>query len=507
MPWDAPARDDTFAPCSLVSERDRRLYYLLLCAVLFLLVAPLWLAPYNTLVDYPSHLARAYVMKNYAQVPFFQQLFTIVHEPLPNTGCDYLLPLLLAWWAPVTAGKVFLSLIVVLFGWGCHLLAASIHGRPSWTAPLCALLAYHSNFLYGFVNYSLALGLFLISLALWIRFRSNWTVPRGLLLMCLAVVAYLAHLSAFVFLGMGAGWLLVWDCWQQRRVVWREVLPLLILAPPVLLYLYPWTNRVRFYAPEWPTVPEKIFGLGALFIGYEYRVDALLLLALALVIALVWWRGGVRWNGPLMWLSVVLFLIYFVAPKHLSGGRFGSADSRFVAPAFLLALLAVTAMLPKSWARGAFFLLLVCALARCGATGWQWYTLGHKAAAMVNVLEKIRPDSRIYVLSLMPASRSETKQARALLHTASYAVIERHSIPGDFFAAKGVEPLIHRHPEQWVDEESPVRFDAQVLGSRIAPFDYVWGCNLDADSRAFLASRAALLGQAASCGLWDLRRP
>jgi len=507
MPSDATARDDARESCSLVSPGDRLLYRLLLITVLLLMVAPLWIAPYNTLVDYPSHLARAYVVKNYAQVPIFQQVFTMVLEPLPNTGCDLLLPLLLVWWTPIIAGKVFLSLIVLLFGWGCHLLAASIHGRPSWSAPLCALLAYHSNFLYGFVNYSLALGLFLVSLALWMRFRSDWTVSRGWLVACLAVAAYLAHLSAFVFLGMGASWLLVWDCLQRRRVMWREVLALLILAPSVLLYLYPWTNRVQLHHPEWPTASEKVFGVGALFTCYEYSVDGLFLLALASVMVLVWRRGHASWNQPVLWLAAILLLLYFAAPKHFSQGRIGSVDSRFVAPAFLLGLLAVTITLPKSCARGVFFVLLTCALARWGATAWQWYTLGHETAAMVRVLQRVRPQSRIYVLSPMPVGRREAKRSRAMLHTASYAVIERQSVPGNFFAARGVEPLIHRHPEQWVDEESPTRFDPQMLTQRLRHFDYLWGCNLDAGSREFVSARATLLGEATSCGLWDLHHP
>lgn len=501
------SEDAALAFCSLVDPHDRRAYYCLLICILALLVAPLWVVEYNTLVDYPSHLARAYVLNSYAQVPFFQQLFLLVLEPLPNTACDLLLPVLLNWCPPLVAGKLFLSAIVLLFGWGCHLLAAGIHGRPSWTAPLCALLAYHSNFLYGFVNYAFGLGLFLIGLALWMRFRSGWTVTRCLLVGSLAVAAYLAHLSAFVFLGMGAAWLFLWDCLRKRRIVWRDALPLLILSPSVLLYLYPWTNRVRFQHPVWPTVPEKVFGLGALFIGYDYGTDALLLLALLSVAGLVWWRGGADWNRPLLWFAAALMFMYLIVPKHLSGGRFGSVDSRFVAPAILLALLAMAIALPRPWARAAFLTVLACALLRWGATAVEWRSLSAKAVAMVSLLDQVRPESRIYVLIPTPAGRREAKQSRANLHVTSYAVVRRHSVPGNFFAAQGVEPLIHRQPEQWVDEESPARIDPNVLTPRLRYFDYLWGCNLNSDARLYLSPRAALLGQVASCGLWDLRRP
>ncbi len=483
------------------------MYYLLLACILSLLVVPLWVVEYNTLVDFPSHLARAYVLKNYAHVPFFQQLFTLVVEPLPNMAADLFLPPLLYWWTPLTAGKIFLSVIVLLFGWGCHLLAMSIHGRPSWTAPLCALLAYHSNFLYGFVNYSFGLGLFLVAMALWIRFRSHWTAPRCLLITVLAVAAYLAHLSAFVFLAMGAAWLFLWDCRAQQRVVWREALPLLTLAPPVLLYLYPWTNRVTFHHPVWPSIAEKIVGSVALFIGYEYAIDAMLLLALLAVVVLVGWRGSATVVKPFLWLAVVFLLLYLIAPKHWTGGLISAADSRFVAPAFLLAFLAVTITLPRTLARVAFFTLLACALLRWSTIAWDWRNLSEKTAAMVKVIEKVRPESKIYVLSPMPANRREAKLARAIVHTASYAVMRRHSVPGNYFAAKGVEPLFRRQPRGWEDEESPVRFDPQSLTPRLQYFDYLWGCNLDGDYHRYLSERATPVAEAASCSLWDLRRP
>jgi hypothetical protein len=482
------------------------MYYLLLSCVLLLLVAPLWLVKYNTLVDFPSHLARAYVLKNYSHVPYFQQLFVRVLEPMPNMASDIFLPPLLFCWTPLTAGKIFLSAIVLLFGWGCHLLAMSMHGRPSWAAPLCALLAYHSNFLYGFVNYCFGLGLFLVALALWMRFRSHWTVPRCLLVAVLAMAAYLSHLSAFVFLGAGAGWLLLWDWWTRRRAHWPDAIPLLLLAPPALLYLYPWSNKVTFRQPGWPSIAEKIVGAGALFIGYEYTIDALLLLALLSVLVFVGWRGSATLLKPFIWLAAGFLLLYLIVPKNWNAGFISAADSRFVAPAFVLALLSVTITLPRTLARVALLLVLACALFRWSMIVRHWLTLSQKTIEMVNVIERVRPENKIYVLSPMPADRREAKLARATLHTASYAVIRRHSVPGNFFAAKGVEPLFYRQPQGW-DEESPPRFDSQVLTLRLRNYDYLWGCNLDGDYRRYLSERATPVAEAASCSLWDLRRP
>lgn len=71
-------------------------------AVLLVVIAPLWIVRFNPLVDYPMHLARAYVLKEYEHVNFFQRQFDRAFAPIPNLAIDLIVPpfstyLLLRW--------------------------------------------------------------------------------------------------------------------------------------------------------------------------------------------------------------------------------------------------------------------------------------------------------------------------------------------------------------------------------------------------------------------------
>jgi hypothetical protein len=192
------------------SVRARRTYWASLAAVIVLHLGVLWMPAYNTLVDYPVHLGRAWVLYSYDRTPFFQSTFARVWNPMPNLAMDLLVPPLLHILPPVIAGKVFLSSIVLLFALGCHLLAVTVHGRPHWTAALAAFAVLNSGFLYGFINSAFSTSLFLVTFAVWLRFHGEWTAKSWLGVAALATATYLAHLSGFVFLSLAMG-----ICWLR----------------------------------------------------------------------------------------------------------------------------------------------------------------------------------------------------------------------------------------------------------------------------------------------------
>ena len=183
------------APISLVNHQPKRQYLLAIVVVVALGVVPLWITRFSPLVDYPMYLARAYVLKEYKRVEFFQTEFKRVLAPMPNLATDMAVPPLLTIFAPEFAGKIFLSATVILFVFGCHILAFAIHGRPSWLAPLCGLFAYHSAFLYGFSNFSFSFALFLSTFGLWILACEKPSPAKRVGLALLAITIYLAHLA------------------------------------------------------------------------------------------------------------------------------------------------------------------------------------------------------------------------------------------------------------------------------------------------------------------------
>jgi hypothetical protein len=179
------------------APRQARRYALLWLLTVILLLLPVWWSAYTPLVDLPFHLARAYVLRHYQEVPFFQSVFERSLGPLPNLAVDLFVPPLLGWVDVVTAGKLFLSCYLLLFAWGCHALALAVHGRPSWVSSLLAFTAYNSALLWGFVNFVFGLAVALVTFALWLRWRDRQSLLTFLALTGLTFLVYLCHLAAW----------------------------------------------------------------------------------------------------------------------------------------------------------------------------------------------------------------------------------------------------------------------------------------------------------------------
>ena len=118
----------TLIPSKLGPERN--LYWAVLTAVIVIHLAMVWVPAYNTLVDYPFHLARAWVL--HAQTPFFHAIFIRSLTPLPNLAIDLVVPPLLYLFRPFIAGKIF-SIGDSTF---VHRRLPSTRGYGVWTARL-----------------------------------------------------------------------------------------------------------------------------------------------------------------------------------------------------------------------------------------------------------------------------------------------------------------------------------------------------------------------------------
>jgi hypothetical protein len=143
----------------LVSARASKYYYGALLLALAIELLAVWFPSYNAMTDYPVHIVRAHILAYYHSSPLYQQLFEKSLLPNPNMAIDYLATPLVPALGLVAAGKVFLSLLVILFNLGCHFFGRAIHGTSSWTSLGCALLVFHGAYQYGFVNYSFSVAL------------------------------------------------------------------------------------------------------------------------------------------------------------------------------------------------------------------------------------------------------------------------------------------------------------------------------------------------------------
>src|SRR5262249_37818577 len=128
---------------------------LFIIAFLPVLLGPLFFVHIPPLLDYPNHLARAVALTaGGTDLPAAK-----IYEPhwgiIPNLGSDVILFVLLRFFSPIAAGRLFLAIVLLTVVCGTVIYARTVFGRwTSWSL-VSSVAAYNGSFLLGFVNFNL----------------------------------------------------------------------------------------------------------------------------------------------------------------------------------------------------------------------------------------------------------------------------------------------------------------------------------------------------------------
>nr|MBA2485980.1 hypothetical protein [Nitrospira sp.] len=275
--------------CSIFQTRDQRFYYTAFALLLVIQLCPIWFTAYPAMHDFPNHLARAQILHQYNDSESYRSIYEQDWRFFPNLAIDLIVPPLLNVVSIETAGKIFLSMMIVLFNVGLHALGFVVMGRPHWSALTATFFAFNYTFAYGFVNYTFGLGVFFLTLAAWLRMRSDWNVGRLLLMTLLALTCYFSHLSSFIFLGIAIGCLTGLDLVRTRALRSRDLLGLLPLVPTVVVYLF-YASGIQHRNPmEWwtPIILKKLTGFSYPFVTHNLTVELTLSAVFAIILLIL----------------------------------------------------------------------------------------------------------------------------------------------------------------------------------------------------------------------------
>ena len=135
------------------------------------LLAPLAVVDVPPLLDYPNHLARAYVLAR-----GLSHMYAPHWVVIPNLAVDLLLPPLISIMPVHIAGRILLAVALLLPVIGSVLYSQAVFARRSyWSIAVC-LVACNGLFLLGFMNFQIAVGLAMICAAAWLRWRETHPV-------------------------------------------------------------------------------------------------------------------------------------------------------------------------------------------------------------------------------------------------------------------------------------------------------------------------------------------
>ena len=146
--------------------------------ILVALVLPLWIVSYPPLVDYPNHIARAYILAH-AQSPNLSMFYKPDLGPYPYLTMDAVLVLAQKILPLQTAGRVLLTIAVLALPLSCWFFLRVANPGSEGLSVISLLICYNPLFRSGFINWQLSISLCFLVLGLWLRYlrrpgRSLW---------------------------------------------------------------------------------------------------------------------------------------------------------------------------------------------------------------------------------------------------------------------------------------------------------------------------------------------
>jgi hypothetical protein len=459
-------------------------------ALLLLSAVPLLWPDVAPLLDLPGHIGRYTVQLELASSPELQQYYTFQWQLIGNLGVD----ILVQWFAPIfglePTVKVIVLLIPVLTAGGLLWVAYEVHGRIPPTTLFALPFAYNFPFLFGFVNFALALGLALLAFAFWLRLaRKGRLGLRAALFVPISVLLWIVHAFGWGTLGV-----LAFSAELVRQhdngrsyfasAFWAGV-HCLSLAPPFALMLL-WRSEAGGSTGDWFNWSRK----------WEWVTNALRdrwkwfdLSSIGLVATVILGAFAVpriTYSRNLLASALFLIAVFILLPRIVFGSAY--ADMRLAPYLFAIALVAIR--VPQRVDKR-----LVNAIGIAGLAFFLVRTAGTTASAF---LYDQRYDRELAALDHVPRGArmvsfvgrpcTENWAMTRLLHLPALAITRRHAFSNDQWTMAGAQLLQVRYREGWpfIRDASEVvtarrcRGEAwRTLDMSLATFprdafDYVW---------------------------------
>ncbi len=472
------------APHAFWERRDFVLALILLAAL------PLLWPDVPPLLDLPGHMGRYRVQLDLATSPDLQQFYGFDWQLIGNLGIDLLVVLLEPLIGLEAAVKLIVITIPALTAGGLLWVSYEVHGRVTPTALLAVPFAYNYPFLFGFVNFALAMGLALTAFAFWLRLaRLGHLRMRAALFMPISVVLWVVHAFGWGTLGVLAfSAELVRQHDNGRNFIaagfWAGV-HCLALLPPIALMLL-WRSNAGGSTGDWFNWERK---WDWLYMALRDRWEWFDVASLALCVLMLIWSlvdRRMSWSRNLVASFLFLVIVFVLLPRIVFGSAY--ADMRLAPYLFAIALVAIrfretaTPHFQRAIAIGALAFVLI----RLGGAGLSMVLYDRSYDRELAALDHVPHGARL--VSFSGRDCVEPWAMTRLLHLSAIGTVRNHAFSNDQWTMAGAQLLSVRYKPGWpftrdasqVVTERRCRGESwRTMNEALAyfprdAFDYVW---------------------------------
>lgn len=458
-----------------------------LVACVLVALVPLLYPPVPPLVDLPGHMGRYAVQLD--PTPF-RAWFAFRWQLIGNLGVDLLMEPMGRLFGVELGAKLIVMAIPALAMAGLLWIAHEVHGRVPPTAFFALPLMWGHPFIFGFVNFSLAMALALLAFALWLRMarigRAGW---RPLVFLPLACIVWTAHTFGWGLLGLlcfsaelirqhdrGRSWI------AAGTAAALACLPMAVPLIPMLA----WRSGATDMTGDWFDWGTKSLWILATLRDRWQAFDLAALFALFGLILVALRSPGLTFSRNLAVSTLVLVAVYVLLPRIIFGSAY--ADMRLTP--YMLAI-AVIAIRPKPQASPRF----LGVLAMLGLAFFAVRIAGHTASMAI---ASMRYDRALVALDHIPTGARVAAFTRRtcgmewstnrMEHLSAQVMVRRHGFSNDQWEVSGANLMntIKADAPGFVFDPSQLTVPARCKGGPWktpdealaklprAAFDYVW---------------------------------
>lgn len=420
-------------------------------ALVLLACVPLLYPTVPPLTDLPAHMARYLVQTDAGRSSDIARWYSFHWKLIPNLGADLLAQVLVPRLGLEPAVKAIAVLIIALQVAGYLTLSRVLHGKVASPALFAIPLAYGSPFQYGFLNFTLAVALATLALALWMSpwmaARPRW---RWLLFCMIAAVLWLCHLAGWAVLCVMIGCCELVTRWESSRRFWPALIASFLSCTCLLVPQV--ASMLLLEAPErLPTagffqLPYKFYFLLNVLADRWSLLDGLSAIALIVLLIRVRRSQALRFDHRLGFAAVVLLLVFFVTPAWVFGSFY--ADMRLLPTVFALAILALR---PAEHADPRQLRLIAIMgiaffMVRIGSNTASMALWDRQIHEQIQVLDAVPAGSQLVTFSSRPCKDVVLLGRDRNTHLTSYALTHRHAFANDQFEMSGGQLLSVSNP-------------------------------------------------------------
>src|SRR3954452_25171831 len=312
--------------------------------VVFATALPLFYPPVPPLVDLLGHMGRYRVELDLNHSPFLQRYYDYHWAAIGNLGVDLLVIPLGKLLGLEPAVKCIVLMIPPLTAAGFFWVAREVHGRVPPTAFFALPFIYGYPFLFGFVNFTLAVALAFLAFGLWLRLgRLERTALRSWLFVPISLLVFFCHTYGWGLLGLMCFSADAVRLHDRGRSWWRAgieaALHCSVMALPLLVMLI-WRSETHGggvtgwfeWKQKWRWLYSALRDRWELFdkVSLAFAVAAFLFATFNRKLTL---------SRNLAFSAIVLAISFAILPRIIFGSAY--ADMRLVPYLFATALLAI----------------------------------------------------------------------------------------------------------------------------------------------------------------------